>query len=345
MGVETWLSENGEALRQELREWVPTFSNGLQESIPGVTKTVESAVDTLLSHLRIVLPVHEYSIKDQLETVAKEALERRLEESLLKTLVGRAVFPRYAFPTDVVSFWVSRPRRPGESSGQRVYDYEPQRDLQLALSEYAPGRSLTIDKWRFESAALFSPYEPNPAPVLARRQPYTACRSCSFVSLSPESATATICPCCGSNELEHTSFVTPSGFAPDINVKREADRGEPIIYAGITERAQLEVQEISGEWESELYGGRLKVWTGPQMLAMVNKGVKNRGFRICADCGRAEPEFGPGFTGTKLTKAGVPVQHKHPLEIGVICTGIADGPYFLGHRFPTDVLLLRVVSH
>ena len=79
------------------------------------------------------------------------------------------------------------------------------------------------------------------------------------------------------------------------------------------------------------------------MLAMVDKkGVKNRGFRICPDCGRSEPEYGPGFTETKLMRGGVAVQHKNPLEVGVICTGVADGPYYLGHRFPTDVLLLRV---
>ena len=161
-------------------------------------------------------------------------------------------------------------------------------------------------------------------------------------SMSPESSSTRVCPCCGGTELEFTSFVTPSGFAPDINEKREVDRGEPIAYAGITERAQLEVQEISGEWDRVLYGGRLKLWTGPQMLAMVNKGVKNRGFRICPDCGRSEPEYGPGFTDTKLMKGGLAVQHKNPLEAGVICTGVADGPYYLGHRFPTDVLLLRV---
>jgi mRNA-degrading endonuclease RelE of RelBE toxin-antitoxin system len=215
------------------------------------------------------LRVGDYRVFYQFGTdwVSVLGIRRRSED------IDRAVFPRYAFPTDVVSFWVARARRPGESANKRFYDYEPQRDLQLALSEYVPGRSLTIDKWRFESAALFSPYEPNPTPVLERRQPYTACRSCSYVSLAPESAMATMCPCCGSAELEHTSFVTPSGFAPDINEKREVDRGEPIVYAGITERAQLEVQEISGEWHRELYGGRLKVWTGPQMLAMVNKGV------------------------------------------------------------------------
>ena len=142
-----------------------------------------------------------------------------------------------------------------------------------------------------------------------------------------ESLTLGACPCCASAELEHTWFVTPTGFAPDINEKREVDRGQSIVYAGITERAQLEVQEVAPKWDAELFEGRLKVWTGPQMLAMVNKGVKNRGFRVCPDCGRAEPEYGPGFTDTKLMKGGAPVQHTSPLERGVVCMGVADGPF------------------
>ena len=52
----------------------------------------------------------------------QESLERRLEEPLLETLIGHAVFPRYAFPTDVVTFWVSKPRQPGDAPGKRSFD-------------------------------------------------------------------------------------------------------------------------------------------------------------------------------------------------------------------------------
>jgi len=142
--------------------------------------------------------------------------------------------------------------------------------------------------------------------------------------------------------MVHTAFITPAGFAPDINVKQEVDRGQAITYAGITERAQLELQDPPTAWDCTLYEGRLKSWTGPRRLAVVNKGVGDRGFRVCPECGRSEPEYGPGFTKTQLTRAGNPVQHKHPLEQGLICTGIAEGPFFLGHRFPTDALLIRL---
>lgn len=340
--LESWLDSNAPSLTAELKSWAPAYSHGLQEPIVEVQVTLANAVPRLKTRLREVLPVEEFSRRETLEGLEKETLERRLADPLLETLINHAVFPRYAFPTDVVSFWVSKQKRPGEVAGARAFDYQPQRDLQLALTEYAPGRSLTIDKWRFESAALFSPYQPGPGPTLDRRKPYTWCRDCAWVSLDAAASQLPLCPCCGSDQLSRTSFITPAGFSPDVNETREVDRGQAVAYAGLTDRARLEVQDPPGDWQVSHYGGALRTWTGARMLAMVNKGIGERGFRVCPECGRAEPEYGPGFTTTKLTKGGNPTQHNHPQERGRICTGIADGPFFLGHRFPTDALLLRL---
>ena len=264
----------------------------------------------------------------------RESLERRLEEPLLETLIGHAVFPRYAFPTDVVTFWVSKPRQPGDAPGKRTFDYEPQRDLQLALTEYAPGRSLTIDKWRFESAALYSPYEPTPAHTIQRQRPYTSCSDCSWATMETAMAQVTLCPVCGSDQLTRAAFITPAGFAPDINAKREVDRGQAISYAGMTDRATARTAGPAVGVDARGCDGRLLRWTGPRRLVMVNKGVGQRGFRVCPDCGRAEPEYGPGFTATKLMKGGAPTTHQHPLEKGHRVHGVADGPFYLGHEFP-----------
>lgn len=339
--LEAWLDENSDLLRRELAGWVPAFSFGLNEPVAGVEDTLRGAVERTKTRIRQVLPVEKYAARDTLVDLERESLERRLEEPLLETLIGHAVLPRYAFPTDVVTFWVSKPRQPGDPPGKRTFDYEPQRDLQLALTEYAPGRSLTIDKWRFESAALYSPYEPAPANTIQRRRPYTSCSDCSWATMDASMAQATLCPVCGSDQLTRTAFITPAGFAPDLNAKREVDRGQAISYAGMTDRARLEPQDPPSAW-TEGWDGRLLRWTGPRRLVMVNKGVGQRGFRVCPDCGRAEPEYGPGFTATKLMKNGAATTHQHPLEKGVVCAGVADGPFYLGHEFPTDALLLRL---
>jgi hypothetical protein len=250
--------------------------------------------------------------------------------------------PRYAFPTDVVNFWVSRRRAKGDPPHRRFFDYEPQRDLQIALSEYAPGASLTIDKFRFTSSALYSPYEPDIGVVLDRARPYTACRACGYMTLNDVSSGLATCPCCGGADLFRQQFAKPPGFAPDINEKREVDRGDGSVLAGRATAAQLEVQEPPSTWPTTLYSGRLRVWSGPRQLASVNKGIGDRGFMVCRGCGRTEPVFGPGFTDSILFKKGKPTRHPNPLEQGVTCDQTAAGPYFLGHSFPTDILLLSV---
>lgn len=339
--LEQWLREKRSTLETELTLWSPAFSFGLNEEIP-VRDTVTSAIGGLIDALMETLPAEDYARRDELEGVEREVLERRLEEGLLATLIGRAIFPRYAFPTDVVGFWVSRPKRRGDPAYKRSFDYEPQRDLQIALSEYAPGASLTIDKWRFSSAALFSPYVPDVNLILDRARSYTSCGACGYVSLQESAVSAVSCPCCGNTELSRQDFIVPQGFAPDINDKREPDKGQAPESAGRASRAQLEVQEPPEKWDSELHDGRIAVIAGPRNLVTVNKGVGERGFIVCPNCGRSEAVFGTGYPHSVMFKGGVPRQHSHPLEQGVMCDGRAIGPFYFGHSFLTDVMLLRV---
>ncbi|MBI2571459.1 MAG: DEAD/DEAH box helicase [Candidatus Schekmanbacteria bacterium] len=335
--LEAWLGQNETRLREELRGWVPTFSFGSEMVIGGVAGTIERATQELMGQLRAALPVEEATRRDALAGLERETLERRLEELLLESLMSRAILPRYAFPMDVVGFWVSRPRRPGDPLWRRTFEYEPQRELQLALTEYAPGRTLTIDKRRFESAAIYSPYAPSLRPMLERRQPYAMCPACPFVSLKSSTGSLERCPCCGSGGLARGWFVTPPGFAPDIHARPELDRGGTITDSGRADRARLEVEDPPTRWDAVLYAGRLRLWNGPQALCAINRGPHGAGFRICPECGRAEPE-----RASTLLRKGRSVEHRHPLEQGVICRGVACGPFYLGYRFPTDVLLLRL---
>jgi len=340
--LDRWLKANESHLIHELRHWVPDFCHGRSAQIPEVSNTINSAIGELIGSLRELLPITDFANREQLEGVRREGLERQLEDRLLDTLIGRALFPRYAFPMDVVGFWVSKRRWKGDPANKRSFEYEPQRDLQIALSEYAPGSSLTVDKWRFTSDAIYSPYSPEVGPTLERAQAYVACRSCGFVSLREESEALAVCPCCGHDEMFKNRFITPEGFAPDINAKREIDRGQSPSFAGRATRAQLEVQEPPTTWDAHYFDDRLAVVARSQNLVTVNKGVGDRGFMICADCGRTEPKFGPGFPNSVMMRGGVPRRHHHPLETGVFCDGEPVGPYYLGHRFPTDVLLLRL---
>jgi hypothetical protein len=325
-----------------VRRWAPRHSHGLDEAIAGIEETVATAVPVLLADLERTLPAELYRRREHLDGPVREGLEQQLGEKLLETLIEKAIFPRYAFPTSVVSFWVSRRNTRGDPPHRRFFDYEPQRDLQIALTEYAPGAELTIDKFRFASAALYSPYAPEVRPTLQRARNYTACKTCGYMSLHEGAAALAACPCCGGPDLQRQRFIVPEGFAPDINLPREVDRGDVAEQAGRATRAQIEVQEAPAAWDAELYGGRLSVLARPQELVTVNKGVGDRGLMVCPECGRTEPRLGPGFLHPTLFRAGKATRHPHPLEQGRFCDGTAVGPYYLGHCFPTDVLLFRL---
>ncbi|MCC6553790.1 MAG: DUF1998 domain-containing protein, partial [Polyangiaceae bacterium] len=195
---------------------------------------------------------------------------------------------------------------------------------------------------RFESAALYSPYPPGVREVLGQARACTSCRSCGYLALDAAARGLDACPVCRGVELGTLDFVRPEGFAPDVNKEREIDRGGAITYAGMSTPAKIEVQAVSA-WDEARYEGRLRLVSRAENLVVVNKGVGDRGFLICPSCGSAEPVFGAGFTAPRLVgKGGRAKVHTHPIEEGAPCAGTPAGPFYLGHQFPTDVLLLRL---
>jgi Lhr-like helicase len=123
--LEAWLQTNESLLLVELRHWAPDYSYGRNAAIPEVANTINGAISELLHSLHATLPVVDYAIRAQLDGLRREGLERQLEEQLLDTLIGRAIFPCYAFPMDVVSFWVSKRKWKGDPAYKRTFDYEP----------------------------------------------------------------------------------------------------------------------------------------------------------------------------------------------------------------------------
>ena len=72
-------------------------------------------------------------------------------QNLLDALLEAAILPTYSFPRNVIGFDVED----SETNGRTLKE-EPQRSLEQALSEYAPGREIIIDKKTYISGGLFS---------------------------------------------------------------------------------------------------------------------------------------------------------------------------------------------
>lgn len=335
-----WLLVNENILKDEIREWAPEFSHGAQQYIDRES-VIEDCVERLKEEIRAVLPVDDYAKREDLEGLELDHLTKKIEENLLETLINQAVLPRYAFPTDLVNFWVPKERRAGDHAHRLEYDYQPSRDLQIALSEYAPGRNLTIDKYRFTAAALYSPYQDSMETILSKADSYTAC-DCGYVSMLDKSLLYTLCPCCGGSDLFKQKVIRPPGFAPDINEKRKKDQGDGAGFGGQVTKAQIEISEPPSSWDMVLFSGRLSVHADSKELVLVNKGKEDKGFIVCQSCGRTEyiPSAGIGFT--KMLKQGQPRAHKHPIEKGLMCNGHISSEFFMGYKYITDILLLKI---
>ena len=243
---------------------------------------------------------------------------------------------------------MKRDRMSWSSPNKPEFDYIPTRDLKIALTEYAPGRELTIDKKRFSSASLYSPYVISLTDVLDESSHYVACDKCGYVQVDRCKIDIADCPVCDNDELFHQRFVVPPGFAVDVNERPKRDEGGSVQWAGFATQAQLEMQNVH-HWSTRLFTNeksgvsRLTAIAKPRYLVVVNKGIDDRGFAICPDCGLTEPEFGKGFTKSRLyDRLSQPKVHKHPTQQGAACLGQAKRPFYLGYRFRTDVALLRL---
>ena len=93
------------------------------------------------------------SLIDELSSLHKKVQEfpeqfmedDRSEKTTLDTLLESGIFPTYSFPKDVVGFYVE------DRKGDKI-EQKPDRSIEQAISEYAPGRLVVINKKTYKSS-------------------------------------------------------------------------------------------------------------------------------------------------------------------------------------------------
>lgn len=250
------------------------------------------------------------------------------DDELLTILITRGVLPRYAFPTDVVALWLQRPSK-------YTFGEEIQRDLQIALSEYAPEAEIIVDGQIHHSVGLYSPYTEQPN--YRHDAWYYECPVCHAVKVYPhggQAPTWTSCDVCG-EAITNTPGKRPSpairpvGFRTDWNeTKKKKYRGGGRERAGFASDAQLHAGENAFQGHAA-FDGRLWVRQRNGDLYMMNRGSEEQpGFWICPQCGR------------NLEKKNQ--AHKQPDGSKQSCGGRPEQRSVLMHHFTSDVALLTV---
>ena len=364
-GLERWLFDNADEVLAGLYELVPEeldgdgFVDGLPSALlaalrgagAGPLDVVQGEAHTAGEDSDAPMSFGADDNSDDDEVYAESAKEAeeggRDSRLLLDTLFDRGVLPRYAFPTDVVSFHVfndnsSRWRRP-------KLLYSPQQGLGPALSQYAPGKAVWVDGQRWSSLALWDPFDLR-FERYRQRELFYECAVCGYAEVKDRTdgryrQQCVDCPACATQGslgpaidwVVPPGFAHPSGRPPEVAGERDIPLTRPT-------RAKLSAPVAEGGAALSLADGRVQIWTMKLELTLTNAGTTERdadadqhGFRYCGKCGRIEPN---GWLAGELGGA-----HTVPSPVRPGSPSTCDGRALviaLGTRFLTDVAVIRL---
>ena len=270
-------------------------------------------------------------------------------EKLLDRLFDRGVLPRYAFPTDVVTFHVFDPA--ASTDRKAVLKYSPQLGLNQALSGYAPGREVWVNGERHHSFAIWTPFNRRDCwQAWFAMKVYFECEHCGYAQVKERGDEHYVdqvldCPACGSAGSLGVgkSWLRPPGFAHPVDLDPELPLDDSPTPTRPT-RAKLSAPFTDSVPAENTYrapnGAGYEVLTDKQRLVLTNTGSQDQikpGFLYCPRCGRAEPN---GWGAGSLRKGGHtrPNPDNHPR--GTNCNGY-PAVVVLGNEFETDIALFR----
>lgn len=344
-----WISENvltePYILRGRISAWLPPsldISTGLERWVEDVAREFLSTLNELKPS--VPKPFLE-AIEDDATTESDEEKDDPTfeKEDLLEFLFFHALLPTYAFPTSLCSFLVEKWTKSNKGNLEIRIDQMPQQSTNQALSEYAPGRLVVINKQTYRSGGVFAntvPTEINRAEKLfndARR--LIMCDMCSFVHDPYTKGDAPKdCPVCGST-LRREFVIQPEVFGPEAaRPLPEDDREQEFTYATMAQFPQ----PVGGEkFEFHEAGPHLRFSHAiNNRLLTLNKGKlsngESLGFSVCRKCGCAVANS------DDTIKSG---KHKRPYFARGRNVPECDGEFervFLWFDFTTDLLLLRL---
>ncbi|MGK3998912.1 DEAD/DEAH box helicase [Sorangium sp. So ce1024] len=350
-GLRAWLKTPAvvDDLRAAIDRWLPSQVNGRDALLRDFDEHALRAVEQAL---RVSGADPTVSAEDEGAPIESDDAEVAADpnRSLLDRLLYEGVLPKYAFPTDLVAFHVFEATNGLNRKAAEVrakVRYAPQRALPLALSEYAPGRTVFIDGRMWVSGALHSPISGAVTTAFQESRFFRCCDVCGYAELVDDAAPrGDVCPACGDAAIGGRAadhWMRPPGFAHPMTARPrtepDAERysrpGRAVLFAKSPE---------ASAWR--LVGGRAGVSSYLNIIddvswevLVTNRGPRDQGFRACRACHAIETVH----QGGRLL-----MPHKRPAPNPM---GFADDcsapdvvePLVLGTRFRTDVLLLRFV--
>lgn len=270
-----------------------------------------------------------------------EYINNNKETSAFDVFYREGFIPSYSFPKNVVKFFVEKESERGKNAPRDV-QYAPERDIAFALSEYAPGRIVTIDKKTYKSGGIYANPRPrgfdrNQAEFYFTNSYYYKdiyiCSECNWFGLKPEDSHGMVCPYCGAHVVKN-KMLRPWGFAPvrgeEVRLQDEEDQ---YTYTEAPYYSYVPENTIKNKYrQSNISFVNLP----DKKVLTVNMGKNKNGFDVCQKCGGAAvADANPNGTSTIYQ----PYHDKNSIcnHDGTVATNI-----FLGYEFLTDMFMLDI---
>ena len=207
-------------LLNKLRKKLESFSN-MENIIEGITFGVE----------RIIINGKE--VKETLVEKIQNAINDRQEDMLVAEIMAENnLLPMYGMPSRVRYLYHELPN----SSKKEVATID--RDLDLAISEFAPGSQKTKDKMIHTSIGFTSPILgkslKTEKPILDGHWIFR-CENCNFIKTdNSKEKLDTKCPECKKDNTEKSIFeyIIPKGFRTDFSRGKDAEDIDISVFQG-----------------------------------------------------------------------------------------------------------------
>lgn len=327
------------------------FDEGYQNFIKFVKEKKFDDLD-----IEILLPekieINDYRVEELISklNLIKEDVykfpENYLDENgnskkMLDILLEEGVFPTYSFPRNVVGFHIE------DKYGDKIIE-KPDRAIDLALSEYAPGRVVVVNKKSYKSGGIYNYHSKlksdKPAEKYTNNKDYFKllyyCDSKECTWQDYEMPQSKKCPFCETSITKHKHVVKPWGFAPINGTSISEAKAESELSYATDPSYSLPINETHLIVADGLKNVRF-VKLANQQLTIVNNGIydgrEHTGFTMCKLCGAIVP----GNEREELNKIGKPFRSNrtklpctHP---EATCENV-----FLGTEVLSDMVLFEI---
>jgi len=326
------------SLRSYIREFVPETESS---QIEGWIEELKSENSLLVKERESYLIEIEELEKDKQIRFEKgsrvdkinQYIRKMKNQNLLTFLSRKNIIPKYGFPVDTVELittFYNLDKNYIQSSRLSL-----QRDLMIAVSEYAPGSEVIADGKIYKSQYIKRP--PKQDEIWDSYDfgicTNSKCRNLNIRKHITGGKKFKECPICGSKVRYINTFIIPQyGFIISPEIEEAQTKKPEKTYIGeihyLGDKSELKDSKVFQFGNSQI---KLKS-TSDDELVIIN----TSDFYVCHKCGYAESDKEKKHQGDQV------IERKHKTPYGRLCDNKKLYRRTLGHKFKTDVAIITV---